>query len=214
MRIAVFGGTGRTGVPVVQQALERGHEVRALARSAAKAAAVLPAGGTALTTVEGDLLDPAAVAEVVAGTDVVVQVAGPGRGSPSDLQQRAIAAVLAGMREHGVRRLVTLTGAGVRIPEDRPKLADTLIVRVMQLAAGKVLADSGASVDAVRTSDRDWTVVRAPRLTEGTARGNWRVAPIVGPDSGTQLARADLATFLLDTAESDAHLHAFPVVSY
>jgi len=33
MRIAVFGGTGRTGRQVVTQALAAGHEVRVLVRS-------------------------------------------------------------------------------------------------------------------------------------------------------------------------------------
>jgi uncharacterized protein YbjT (DUF2867 family) len=33
MRIAVFGATGRTGVPLVEQALDRGHEVVAFVRT-------------------------------------------------------------------------------------------------------------------------------------------------------------------------------------
>ena len=44
MRIAVFGGTGRTGRHVVTQALAAGHEVRVLVRSE-----TLPGGSTDTT---------------------------------------------------------------------------------------------------------------------------------------------------------------------
>jgi uncharacterized protein YbjT (DUF2867 family) len=36
MKLAIFGATGRTGRPLVQQALEAGHEVVALVRTPAK----------------------------------------------------------------------------------------------------------------------------------------------------------------------------------
>lgn len=36
MRIAIFGASGRTGRPLVEQALEAGHEVRALVRDPSK----------------------------------------------------------------------------------------------------------------------------------------------------------------------------------
>ncbi len=44
MRIAVFGGTGRTGRHVVTQALAAGHEVRVVVRTR------IPPGGSAGTT--------------------------------------------------------------------------------------------------------------------------------------------------------------------
>jgi NADPH-dependent curcumin reductase CurA len=49
-RITVFGTTGRTGQPLVRQALGRGHDVVAFARSPAK----LDVTDDALTVVEGD----------------------------------------------------------------------------------------------------------------------------------------------------------------
>ncbi len=36
MKLAVFGGTGRIGSHVVRLAVERGHQVRALARNSSK----------------------------------------------------------------------------------------------------------------------------------------------------------------------------------
>ncbi|MBA2577486.1 MAG: NAD(P)H-binding protein [Euzebyaceae bacterium] len=213
MRLTVFGATGRTGVTLVRQALDRDHEVRALVRAPARASA-LPADGERLVLVEGDLLDPAAVRSAVDGGEAVVNVSGPAKGSPADLQQRATAAIVDAMTAEGIRRLVTLTGAGVSVPWDRPKPVDRVFGILLRLVQRQVLADSEAAVRAVRASDLDWTVVRVPRLTDAPPRGRWRVAPGVGAGTGTQLSRADLAAFLLDTVESGGHVAELPVVSW
>ena len=56
MRIVVFGATGRTGRPLVEQALERGHDVAAFVRTPGRLEA-----HPRLTEVQGDALDAEAV---------------------------------------------------------------------------------------------------------------------------------------------------------
>lgn len=214
MQLAIVGATGRTGVPLVHQALARGHLVHALVRSASKAGQLLPTSHDGLRLFTGDLLDGEMAAKTIVGTDAVINVAGQVKGAPADLQQRAIEHVIDGMRAAEVRRLVTLTGAGVRMPGDQPKPADRIIRTALKLLQGKLLADSVAYVDAVRASDLDWTVVRAPRLTDGDARGTYRTATNVGGDSSTQISRADLATAMLDLLDDPASIGQAPVVSW
>lgn len=215
VQLAIFGTTGRTGVPLVHQALERGHDVRALARSRAKAAELLPVDHGRFELVEGDLLDADAVQRTVAGTDAVVNVAGQVKGAPTDLQQRAIGHVLDAMRRHDVARLVTLTGAGVRVEGDRPTPVDRVFGTLLKLLQRELLEDSVAYVAKVRASDRDWTVVRAPRLTDGARRGTpLRTAASVGGGTGTQLGREDLAAFLLELVEQGSWSRQAPVVSW
>ena len=72
MRLAVFGASGRTGRPLVEQALARGHEVRALVRDPAK----LPLTHDRLALVRGDVLSAGDVADTVAGCDAVLQCGG------------------------------------------------------------------------------------------------------------------------------------------
>jgi len=211
MKLAVLGATGRTGMEVVRQALERGDAVQALVRSESKAA--LLGSHDRLILVEGDLLDAAAVGKVLDGVDAVINVAGHVKGSPKDLQRHAIAVVLAAMRDRGVRRIVTLTGAGVRHPDDRPKFIDKLFGAALRILQRDLLDDSVAYVDVVQASDADWTIVRAPRLTDEDGRGTYRVARTVGADSGMKVSRADLARFILDEAHSGRHVREMPVVS-
>lgn len=213
MRLTIFGGTGRTGQPLVAQALTGGHEVTALARSPEKAAAILPLDADGLTLLEGDLLDAAAVRRASDGADAVINVAGPVKGAPDDLQQRAIGHLLAAMDEHGVRRIVTLTGAGVRIPGDTPKLVDRAFGTALKVLQGRLLEDSVAYVAAVRASGTDWTIVRAPRLLDAPATGTVVIRTHVGQGTSSKLTREDLATVLLDAVADDATIGTAPVVS-
>jgi putative NADH-flavin reductase len=214
MRIAVLGATGRTGVPLVEQALGRGHQVRVLVRDPAKARRLLPDGSEQLAAVEGDATDPDALAQALAGAAAVIDVTGPVKGGPKDLRSQVVQSLLPAMRAASVPRLVLLTGAGVRVDGDAPKIADRIIRGAMGLLQGEILADGQAAVAAVMGSGLDWTVVRAPRLTSAEPRGTVRVAAHVGGDTGTTLGRADLATFLLDEVEQGTWSGQAPAISW
>lgn len=166
-----------------------------------------------MTVVVGDLPDRVGVDKAVEAADAVVNVAGHVKGSPKDLQQRAVEAILQAMRDHGVRRLVTLTGAGVRAEGDQPTLVDKAFRFALSKLQPDLLADSQAYVDLVRRSDRRWTIVRVPRLTDGAPKGTYRVASHVGAATGTKLDRADLATFILDELDQHGFMGAQPVVT-
>ena len=74
MKIFVTGGTGFIGTHLVPALQARGHTVACLARDARKIAAAFDPPGP--TPVAGDLDDVAALARGVAGSDVVVHLAG------------------------------------------------------------------------------------------------------------------------------------------
>lgn len=209
MRIAVLGATGRTGVPLVRDALARGHDVTALVRTPTKRS-LLPDD---VEVVEGDATDRAALDRLVAGSDAVVDLVATERGGPSDLRRRVVPGLLDAMRSHGVDRLVFLTGAGVRVAADEPGVLDRAIVWVMRRMAADVLADGEQAAAAVAASDVDWTIVRAPRLTDDAPTGGARAFAGVGQGSSTRIARADLAAWMLDELERPAWVGRHPVVT-
>ena len=80
------------------------------------------------------------------------------------------------------------------------------------------IADHEAKEGIVQASALDWTIVRAPKLTDGEHTGNYRD----GRDISTQaffptLSRADVAEFMLRQLESSAWLRSvvrlLPMVS-
>ena len=79
MRILVTGGTGFVGCHTVAALHRGGHEIRLLVRSPARVAPALEPVGLdpgGMEAVVGDVTDPAAVREAVAGCDAVVHAAG------------------------------------------------------------------------------------------------------------------------------------------
>jgi nucleoside-diphosphate-sugar epimerase len=212
MKIAIFGASGRTGRPLVEQALAQGHEVTALVRDVSK----LPVKHPRLTIVPGDATDLKVVEQVIAGQSGVISVLGPTKGSSPDLLTTAMTNIIAAMKKQDVRRLIVLTGAGVPDPLDQPKFIDILIRVLFKLPVGgmqQVLQDSIGQVDRIKASDLDWIIVRGPRLTQDPPKGQYRVG-YLGKDSGLKVGRSDLAEFMLKQLTGNEYLHKLPVVSY
>lgn len=209
MRVSVFGASGRTGRLLVERALGWDHEVTAFVRDPAR----LPLEHERLWVVSGDVTDAVAVGEAVAGQEAVLSALGHAKGAPRDVQTRGTQNIVAAMKKHGVRRLVSLTGAGVRDPADRPKLFDRAIVAVLQLVQRDVLDDGVRHAGVIQESGLEWVIVRAPRLTEDAGTGEYRVG-YVGRNSGTKISRADAADFMLAQLEDDKHLGRMPMISY
>ncbi len=200
MHLAILGATGRTGRPLIQQALDAGHTVHALARSPETLTA--PASGAdRLTVSKGDATDAADVAKIVEGADAVLLALGHTKTSTDDIMVRAAENTIAAMKRHDVTRVITLTGAGVPDPADPPGLAPKILRGIMKLVVGTMLRDSERHVDLFRVSGLDWTAVRAPRLTDGPKTGRYDTGLFaMGP--GESVSRADVADYMLRCATS------------
>ena len=208
MKLAIFGGTGRTGQHLIQQALEVGHSVTALARTPSK----LNIQHSNLQLVQGDAQDAACVAETIAGADAVISVLGPTDNQPDYRISRGTQHILEAMRQHNVRRLIISTGAGVPDPNDEPKLVNRLISLLLGIVSKHVLADMTQVVELVRASDLDWMIVRVPMLTDDPKTGKVRVG-WVGKGTGSRLSRADLAAFMLLQLADTTYIRQAPMIS-
>ena len=212
MKIVVFGASGRMGMKVVEQALEAGHIVTAFLRTPSKIAIQHPN----LALFQGDVMDAAAVENAIEGQEVVFSVLGPTRPAEpgmNSMLETAAKNIVTAMQKHGVRRIISTTGAGVPQPEDKPKVADHLVNAMLNILQKNFVLDASANVKVIQASNLDWTIVRFPRVTDGAHTGKYRVA-YIGKDSGTQISRADGADFVLRELTEKKWVRKAPVVSY
>lgn len=209
MKIVVFGASRGAGLQVVKQALDAGHSVTAFVRYPEKFAVK----HRNLIVFKGDSMDVTAVDNAIAGQEAVISTLGPTRPPVPHMMETSAKNIVAGMKKHGVCRLISTTGAGVRQPEDKPKLIDYFIGFLLNLMAKDVVLDSAENVKVIQASDLDWTVVRFPRLMDGEDTGKYRVG-FVSKESGTQISRADAADFVLKELEEKKWLRKMPSVSY
>jgi hypothetical protein len=70
--------------------------------------------------------------------------------------------------------------------------------------------DMEKMVRIVRESDRDWTIIRVPRLVDGAERGDVRIAWV---GKGMRINRADMAKFMLEQIKDETYAHKAPAIS-
>ena len=208
MKLAIFGAAGRTGIPLVQQALEEGHDVVALVRTPSK----LSIQNERLTVVQGDVTNLAHVEKVVKGADAVLSVLGHVKGSAPDILTHAIRNILTAMDMYGVKRVVSLTGASIYVSQDQPKLVNRLIKLFTQASTGSLLQDAEQQLKLLQNSNADWIVVRGPILTDGPHTGKYRIG-WTGVNTGIRVSRADIADFMLKQVTDTAYLRQAPLIS-
>ncbi|AZI42969.1 NAD-dependent epimerase/dehydratase family protein [Deinococcus psychrotolerans] len=186
MNITFFGATGRTGSEILRRALQDGHEVRALVRSPEKSTA--QAG---LTLVQGDVRDAEAVRQTIAGADAVMSALGTD--SATTLTE-ATAAIIQGMKEHGVARIVTIGTAGILESRTEPgKLRyQTSDSRRKQTFAAE---EHQKAYEMLRDSPLDWTVICPTYLPDGEAVGGYRTQRDYLPVDGQQISTGDTAAY-------------------
>ena len=199
MKLAIFGGTGKTGVHLLKKALDAGHDVSALARDPGK----LTIQHERLKVVQGDATDADAIEKTIAGSEAVLSMLGQ--------QPVIINNILASMNKNGVKRLVVAAGAGVPDPNDKPQMINHIISFIIKTFSRKVYDDALEQNEIIRASDVDWTICRAPRLVD-EPEGAYQTT-YVGRDMGTTLSRASFAEFMLKQATDTEFIHKAPVLS-
>lgn len=207
MKLVIFGATGATGREIVRQALAAGHEVRAAARSAKALAGLDPR----LEIVPGDVRTKASIDAAIAGRDAVLSALGTGTSlQPTTLMSEGTAAILRGMDGAGIRRLICITSGGVLDNPSEPFLFRLIGRRMLR----NVFEDHRRLEAKVRESPLDWTIVRPPRLLDRPSTGVYRLAREAAIPGGNDIARADVAHFMLRELEERAYLRAAVAIGY
>lgn len=208
MNITILGPTGRTGRELVDQALDAGHRVVAFTRD--DSALILR---ERLKIVAGSLSDPRALDCALAGSDAVLCALG---GRPWRRRERvctnALRHAVPAMIKHRIRRIVAIStfGAG----ETRTQLgwiARTLLFGVLLRSEVK---DKEAMEAQLAATDLHWTAVRVGVLTDDAPRGRWRAADdgSIGPMG--EIARADVAAFMLAALADSTWVRRAPALMY
>jgi putative NADH-flavin reductase len=208
--VLIIGASRGIGLETVKCALEAGHIVRALARSARR----IPVDHPKLTKVSADARDQAAVAGALEGVDAVIQALGiSGRDMtprPVNLFSDATRVLIAAMKETRVKRLIAVTGFGAGDSHNR---GGCLYNTAFHLFLGRAYDDKDEQEYLIQESELDWVIARPVILTSGSRTGRYHV--LVEPRSWRIgfISRADVADFLVKQIDDDAYLGKTPVLT-
>jgi len=209
MNVLVFGASGATGHELVRQALNQGHKVTAFVRTPSK----LKITHDDLKLVEGNVSQYPVVEQAIRGQDIIFSALGasnPFRFDQSVVE--GISNIIQAMQHSVVKRLIYLSFIGV--PESRndggfvikyiaPKLLKTEI-------AGHELREK-----MIRKSELDWTIVRAPTLTKGPGKREYRSGEELKSHAFTvTISRADVADFMLKQMNDNSFIRKAVRIMY
>jgi uncharacterized protein YbjT (DUF2867 family) len=170
MKVLVAGASGKIGKRLVRRLVERGHDVRGMARKDEQLEELEGMGAEPFRLdLESDADEK--VGEAARGCDAIVFTAGAGPGSGAARKETmdygGVVKLIEAADKENVRRYVIVSSMGYADPGGRGEMEQYLLA--------KLKADV-----AVQTSDLEYTVIRPGRLTDDDDAGNIDAAPQLG----------------------------------
>ena len=212
MRVAIFGASGGTGKLLTEASLGRGWEVSVLVRSPERFEF-----RDRVRVVEGNAFDAGAISRTLEGADAVLSALGARSLGKEDVLERAVPLIVAAMQERGPRRIVALGSAGAlddslkKQPGYRRWIVENVVYKTMLKWP---VASQRAQWVALSASGLDWTMVMPPMLTNGAAKGRYRVDGEALPRNGSRISRGDVAGFMMAQVESTDWVGKGVYISY
>jgi NAD(P)-dependent dehydrogenase (short-subunit alcohol dehydrogenase family) len=218
--LLVLGATGSCGRHFVRHAVNAGYSVRCLVRDPSRVTSegFEWAQHPQVDLRRGELTDSGAVAAACEGVAAVICMVGPPPGASSSPLAAAVRNVAAGMRAHGVRRLIVQGGGFTRL-DGAPTATERVLRRAFELATGEaaMLAgnDEAARFIAESCADLDWTVTRPGMLDERPSSGVVEADHDYGSGpASARIGKIDLTRWYLDLLDDPRSHRAAPAPRY
>jgi putative NADH-flavin reductase len=208
MRVLIVGASNGIGLETTRQAVDAGHDVRAMARSATAIAISNPS----LEKMRGNALKTEDVKAALVGMDVVIQTLGVGLGElfrPVHLFSDATRVLIAAMKRQDIKRLICVTGFGAG---DSRASISCLQRLPFQIVFGRAYDDKSLQEQLIKESELDWTIARPGVLTSGPRTGQYQILSEASQWRNGIISRADVAEFLVRQIGDQTYIRKAPVL--
>lgn len=216
MKIALIGASGFVGTAILNELLQRGHQVTAIARHPEKVKKA-----EHITVVSVDVLDENAVTNAIKGHDAVVSAYNAGWTNP-DLYNEFISgskAIQATVKKAGVKRLIVIGGAGSLFIAPNRQIVDTDEFP-KEWKPGALAARDYLNI-LKEEKELDWTflspAIEMHQGTSGTRKGTYRTGlenPVFDANNKSVISVEDLAVAVVDELEKPKHIRQRFTVAY
>jgi len=205
MIIAVVAADGRTGRVFVRRALAAGHIVRAGVRRRSN---LHPHQN--LTVVLCDATQEEDVRKLLEGAEAVASFIGHVKGSSARVQSNAMRVITKVMHTLKIRRIVSLTGTGARMPGDKTSLLDRLSQLVISFIDPERVKDGQEHIKVLEQSELDWTVIRVVKLYDHLPRSY--MLDVNGPGK-LLVSRSEVAEACLNVLQDNSFVRQAPIIA-
>lgn len=205
-KVVLIGATGFVGSAILNELVERGHEVTAVVRNIEK----LPKNAL-VKPVKEDVGNEDAIAKLLEGKDAVISAYNPGWTNPNITQETIVnyRHILAAAKKSGIGRLLVVGGAGTLFCAPGVRILETGVLpnEIMNgvVALGYVYLNMLSN-----EKELDW-VFFSPAGTfdeKGERTGKFRLGKddlVVDAEGNSHISVQDYAVAIVDELEKPAH---------
>lgn len=213
MKIALIGATGFTGTPLLNEAVQRGHQVTAFSRNPEKTPErenVVPE--------KIDVFNTEELTEKLKGFDAIISAYNPGFTNPNYTEDfgKGSESIETAAENSGVKRLIVIGGGGSLFVAPGVQAVDTPEFPEEYRSSAKAARDY---LNVLRKNEKlDWTFVSpAFELSSGERTGKFRTGlenPVFDAEGRSRISVEDLAVAILDELENPQHIRERFTASY
>ena len=202
-KIAVIGGTGKSGQYLVQNLLQKSYSLKLLLRNPENFNIQNPL----IKVVKGDARDQSAVDSLINGCDIVMSTLGQPKGEKSIFSD-ATKNIIRAMNKYGTKRYIVTTGLSVDTSSDQKNERVKMATDWMYQNYPETTADKQKEYELLLESRLDWTLVRLPLidLTEEHFPAETNLIDC----KGGNISASDLAAFLVSQIGDTAYIRKSP----
>jgi putative NADH-flavin reductase len=208
IKIAVIGGTGKSGKYLVKQLINQGFQLKVFVRNPDNFQVTNPL----VEVVEGDITDYNSVHTLIKGCQAVISTLGLGvPASEPTIFSQATTHIIQAMQAHNVQRYIVTTGLNVDTPFDMKSSKTAFATDWMKKNYPISTANKQLEFDILNNSDIDWTLVRLP-LIEQTEE-TYQISVSLEDCPGDKISATDLANFLIEQLSNDLFVKKSPFIA-
>lgn len=204
-KVAVIGATGFVGTQVVKELANRGYFVNALARNTSKIEE-----SENVKAIAVDVYNTSELSEILKGNDAVISAFNPGWTNPNIFEDflKGAESIEKAVEESGVKRFITVGGAGSLYVAENLQLIDTPEFPA-EIKPGAEAARQYLEI-IKKNENLDWTffspAIEMHQGTAGVRKGTYRTAlenPVFDESGRSILSVEDVAVALVDELENN-----------
>ncbi|WP_433947824.1 SDR family oxidoreductase [Bacillus tropicus] len=205
-KIAILGANGKAGKFLVNEALEKGFQVKILTRNSNN----IKITNENLEIINGDARDFSSIRKLLKGCRAVINAVGQPK-NESYIFSTVTKHILEAMKEFEVKRYILISGGSLNVTGDQKRIVNKIGAILFKVVLSKMMQDKYKELQTIQDSDVDWTIVRLPFVMEGKGIGKIKESLVDMP--GMKIRNSDIAPFVIKEINSERYIGKCPFIS-
>ncbi|MDA1884860.1 SDR family oxidoreductase [Bacillus cereus group sp. BY105LC] len=205
-KIAILGANGKAGKILVNEALEKGYQVKILTRNSTNTEKI---NGN-IETIIGDARNFSTIQDLLQGCSAVINAVGQPK-NESYIFSTVTKHILEAMKESKIKRYILISGGSLNVTGDQKGIVNKIGATLFKLFLPKMMQDKYKELQIIQNSEVDWTIVRLPFVIEGNGIGRINESLVDMP--GIKIQNSDIAPFVIKQINSDRYVGKCPFIS-